>query len=48
VPGRRSFAALNTHAVPEPQIMTVNLLDLDLEALAAYCEGLGEKRFRAV
>jgi 23S rRNA (adenine2503-C2)-methyltransferase len=28
--------------------MTVNLLDLDLEALAAYCEGLGEKRFRAV
>lgn len=28
--------------------MTVNLLDLDLEALAAYCLGLGEKRFRAV
>ncbi len=28
--------------------MTVNLLDLDLEALAAYCQGLGEKRFRAV
>jgi 23S rRNA (adenine2503-C2)-methyltransferase len=27
---------------------TVNLLDLDLDALAAYCERLGEKRFRAV
>jgi 23S rRNA (adenine2503-C2)-methyltransferase len=25
-----------------------NLLDLDLEGLAAFCEGLGEKRFRAV
>ncbi len=28
--------------------MPVNLLDLDLEALAQYCLGLGEKRFRAV
>jgi 23S rRNA (adenine2503-C2)-methyltransferase len=28
--------------------MTVNLLDFDLEGLAAWCEGLGEKRFRAV
>jgi len=27
--------------------MTVNLLDLDREALAAFCERLGEKRFRA-
>ena len=27
---------------------TVNLLDFDLDALAAYCEQLGEKRFRAV
>ena len=27
--------------------MTTNLLDFDLEALAAFCEGLGEKRFRA-
>ena len=27
--------------------MTVNLLDFDLEGLAAFCEGLGEKRFRA-
>jgi 23S rRNA (adenine2503-C2)-methyltransferase len=27
---------------------TVNLLDFDLDALAAYCERLGEKRFRAV
>jgi len=27
--------------------MTVNLLDFDLEGLAAYCERLGEKRFRA-
>ena len=25
-----------------------NLLDFDLDALAAYCEQLGEKRFRAV
>jgi 23S rRNA (adenine2503-C2)-methyltransferase len=28
--------------------MTVNLLDFDLEGLAAFCERLGEKRFRAV
>jgi 23S rRNA (adenine2503-C2)-methyltransferase len=28
--------------------MTVNLLDYDLEGLAAYCERLGEKRYRAV
>ena len=28
--------------------MLVNLLDFDLDALAAYCQGLGEKRFRAV
>ncbi|QHE76364.1 23S rRNA (adenine(2503)-C(2))-methyltransferase RlmN [Hydrogenophaga sp. PBL-H3] len=28
--------------------MTVNLLDFDLEGLAAWCEQLGEKRFRAV
>ncbi len=27
--------------------MTANLLDFDLEGLAAYCETLGEKRFRA-
>ncbi len=27
--------------------MTTNLLDYDLEGLAAFCEGLGEKRFRA-
>ena len=27
---------------------TANLLDFDLEGLAAFCEGLGEKRFRAV
>lgn len=27
--------------------MTVNLLDYDLEGLAAFCEDLGEKRFRA-
>ena len=27
---------------------TINLLDLDLEGLAAFCEQLGEKRFRAV
>jgi 23S rRNA (adenine2503-C2)-methyltransferase len=28
--------------------VAANLLDFDLEGLAAYCEGLGEKRFRAV
>lgn len=28
--------------------MTANLLDLDLEGLAVFCERLGEKRFRAV
>ncbi len=28
--------------------MAVNLLDVDLEGLTAYCESLGEKRFRAV
>jgi 23S rRNA (adenine2503-C2)-methyltransferase len=27
--------------------MTTNLLDFDLDGLAAFCEGLGEKRFRA-
>jgi 23S rRNA (adenine2503-C2)-methyltransferase len=27
--------------------MSVNLLDFDLDGLAAYCEQLGEKRFRA-
>ena len=27
--------------------MTVNLLDYDLDGLATFCEGLGEKRFRA-
>ena len=27
--------------------MTTNLLDYDLEVLTAYCEQLGEKRFRA-
>ncbi|MBK5206166.1 MAG: 23S rRNA (adenine(2503)-C(2))-methyltransferase RlmN, partial [Polaromonas sp.] len=27
--------------------MTVNLLDYDLEGLTAFCERLGEKRFRA-
>ncbi len=28
--------------------MAVNLLDFDLDALAAYCESLGERRYRAV
>jgi 23S rRNA (adenine2503-C2)-methyltransferase len=27
--------------------MTANLLDFDLDGLAAFCDGLGEKRFRA-
>jgi 23S rRNA (adenine2503-C2)-methyltransferase len=27
--------------------MTANLLDFDLEGLAVFCEGLGERRFRA-
>jgi 23S rRNA (adenine2503-C2)-methyltransferase len=29
-------------------MVAINLLDFDLEGLAAYCERLGEKRFRAV
>jgi 23S rRNA (adenine2503-C2)-methyltransferase len=29
-------------------VSQINLLDFDLDGLAAYCEGLGEKRFRAV
>ena len=28
-------------------VMTTNLLDFDLDGLAAFCERLGEKRFRA-
>lgn len=28
-------------------MIKTNLLDLDLDALAAFCQGLGEKRFRA-
>jgi 23S rRNA (adenine2503-C2)-methyltransferase len=28
--------------------MTANLLEFDLEGMAAFCEGLGEKRFRAI
>jgi 23S rRNA (adenine2503-C2)-methyltransferase len=28
--------------------MAVNLLDFDLDGLTAYCEGLGEKRYRAI
>jgi 23S rRNA (adenine2503-C2)-methyltransferase len=28
-------------------VSAVNLLDFDLDGLATYCEGLGEKRFRA-
>ncbi len=28
--------------------MAANLLDFDLEGLASFCEGLGEKRFRAI
>ena len=28
--------------------MTTNLLDFDLEGLAAFCENIGQKRFRAV
>src|SRR2546427_765867 len=30
-----------------PAVMNTNLLDFDLDGLAAYCEQLGEKRFRA-
>jgi len=33
--------------VPAHVHMTVNLLDFDLNGLAAFCERLGEKRFRA-
>ena len=31
---------------PERVSMTTNLLDFDLAGLTAFCEGLGEKRFR--
>ena len=35
---------MTTDAAPQ----AVNLLDFDLDGLAAHCERLGEKRFRAV
>ena len=36
------------HALANPlKAMTTNLLDFDLHGLQAFCEGLGEKRFRA-
>jgi 23S rRNA (adenine2503-C2)-methyltransferase len=31
----------------DPKSMGINLLGFDLDALAEFCEGLGEKRFRA-
>jgi 23S rRNA (adenine2503-C2)-methyltransferase len=31
----------------DPKSMSINLLGFDLDALAEFCEGLGEKRFRA-
>jgi 23S rRNA (adenine2503-C2)-methyltransferase len=34
-------------AAPARGDMTANLLDFDLEGMAAFCESLGEKRFRA-
>jgi 23S rRNA (adenine2503-C2)-methyltransferase len=34
-------------AAPALGDMTANLLDFDLEGMAAFCESLGEKRFRA-
>ncbi len=34
-------------ARPPHAMITANLLDFDLDGLAAFCEGLGEKRFRA-
>ena len=37
---------LSAHA-DTPNTMTANLLDFDLDGLAVFCEGLGEKRFRA-
>src|SRR5262245_3783323 len=44
-----SPVSTSTHAeVRTPDAMTTaNLLDFDLEGLAAFCERLGEKRFRA-
>jgi 23S rRNA (adenine2503-C2)-methyltransferase len=33
--------------VINPKFMSINLLGFDLDALAEFCEGLGEKRFRA-
>ena len=39
--------ALRFFTSAELPVMTANLLDYDLEGLAAFCERLGEKRFRA-
>ena len=48
----RSASVRQGFALPVPNwrvgVMTlVNLLDFDLDGLAAYCDSLGEKKFRA-
>ena len=46
LPRHERLLPLEPASVP-PMTMTANLLDFDLEGLAAFCEALGEKRFRA-
>jgi nucleoside-diphosphate kinase len=41
------FPGMNVYSRVKRMRMTANLLDFDLEGLAAFCERLGEKRFRA-
>ncbi len=47
--GRRNCVLLrwSERLLPLRHVMTANLLEFDLEGLAAFCERLGEKRFRA-
>ncbi len=45
--GLNVLGTARRYASAELPVMTTNLLDYDLEGLAAFCEGLGEKRFRA-
>jgi 23S rRNA (adenine2503-C2)-methyltransferase len=44
----QSLIATEGHASDPRAVTPVNLLDLDLQALTAWCAELGEKRFRAV
>ena len=46
-PGMNVYTAAEAARGEAPEHDVVNLLDFDLEGLAAFCEQLGEKRFRA-